>query len=157
MSDQKLFYIVRADDMIQFKTSLEPDYLENKYGFITKCIVKDADLKSCDNCNVNELKNIKQGEIWVCLSSCYFCNECYPNIKSRLELYIEQKQNLQKKIPHKLNDVIKEIEQHNQYNKLDVIIKFQYEASKDNNNKDNNKYMRDLWYHLYHGKDMPIG
>lgn len=52
---------------------------------------------------------------------------------------------------------MKDIERHNQYNNLDILIKFQYEECVNKKNSDNNKYVRSLWFHLYHYHDMPIG
>ena len=160
MSELEWLYIVKINDIIQFKTSLEADYLQIQYGILTKCIVKDADDKICDNCKINELKNIKEGEVWICLCSSYFCHLCFPKVKPRLELFIEQKQNLQKKIPHQLKDVKSDIQKHSQYVNLDFLTKLQYETCIDESTKksfDNNKYIRALWFHLYHGKEMPIG
>ena len=69
-------------------------------------------------------------------------------------LYTE---NLKKKIPDKLKDVKKDIEYHDQYIELDILIKFQYEECLEKKDHDNNKYVRSLWFHLYHDKEMPIG
>ena len=155
MLTSEWIYLIKIGDIITFKDSLEEeDHLKEKYGIITGCSLGDAAQKICDNCNVNGLKDIKEGEIWAYFSKTYFCNECFPKVKQ------QQKQNLQKKIPHKLKDVVKEIELHSQYDKLDVITKMQYESCRDNltgKSADNNKYIRASWYHLYHNKHIPIG
>jgi len=148
---------MKIDDEIQFKTTLEADYLETEYGILTKCYVKDSDTKICDNCKINELKNIKGREIWIFFNDEYFCDLCFIKVRSHLELFNEQTQNLKKKIPYKLKDVMNDIEKHNQYNKLDILIKFQYEECTNKKNPENNKYVRSLWFHLYHNKEMPIG
>lgn len=72
MTEIKGLYIVKINDRIKFKTSLE-----TKYGIITKCYVKDADIKICDNCNMYELKNIKEGEVWMFVNDKYFCDLCF--------------------------------------------------------------------------------
>ncbi len=70
---------------------------------------------------------------------------------------IEETENFKKKIPHKLKDIMKDIDNHNQYSKLDILTKFQYEECIEKKNPDNNMYVRSLWFHLYHNKEMPIG
>jgi len=155
MSESKLLYIVRVGDNIEFRVSLDPDYLTTKYGIITRCIVKDADKKICDNCKLNELKNIKDGETWIVFNKAYFCHKCSLTVNPQSELLVSQ--NLQKKIPHQIKDVMNDIERHNNYVNIDLLTKMQYETCKNNKTADNNKYIRALWFHLYHGKEMPIG
>ena len=160
MSELKWLYVIKIDDTIQFKTSLEPDYLQTQYSILTTCIVKDVDSKICVNCQINELKNIKEGEIWICFNNEYFCHSCFPKVKQSLEFFLKNQENLKKKVPRKIKDVICDIERHEQYVNLDVFIRYQYEACRDkltNTTTDNNKYLKALWFHLYHNKEMPIG
>ena len=157
MSELKWLYVLKVDDTIQFKASLESDYLQTQYGILTICIVKDYDDKICSNCKICELKNIKEGELWMFFNDEYFCNLCFSKVRPHMELFNDERQNLNKKIPALLRDVMKDIEKHHQYDKLDIIIKSQYEECVKQRNPNNNKYIRSLWFHLYHFEEMPIG
>jgi hypothetical protein len=143
-------YVVKNDDSIVFKTESGSDYLEK-----TICIVKDAEQKSCDHCQQCHLRDIKMGEEWVAFCNTYFCPTCFIKLKPKFVEFVQQQKNLQKKLPHKLADVAHEIEQHYRFDKLDLFTKMQYEECKLKATKDNNKYMKSLWLHLYHEKELP--
>lgn len=67
---------------------------------------------------------------------------------------------MSRKIPQKLRDVRKEIEIHPEYNTLDMLTLMQYEeCSKETINimkQPNNKFIRDLWKHLYNNEEKPF-
>lgn len=149
-------YVVKIDDEFLFKTNTSQDFLELQYGIKTKCIVKDAEQKLCDHCQSCYLRDIKAGEEWVAFCNAYFCPTCFIKLQPKFEQFIQHHKNLQKKLPHKLTDVAMQIEQHYAFDKLDASTKMQYEECKLNSTRDNNKFMKELWLHLYHEKAKPL-
>ena len=61
------------------------------------------------------------------------------------------------RIPHKIANVHTDILKHDNYKKLDLCTKMQFEECVRVKNTDNNAYSRKLWYHLYQGKELPFG
>lgn len=61
------------------------------------------------------------------------------------------------KIPHKIDNVHTDIVKHENYKKLDLSIKIQFEECVRVKNKDNNQYSRKLWEHLFQEKELPFG
>lgn len=64
---------------------------------------------------------------------------------------------MEETIPYKISNVHTEILKHEKYKALDLYTKIQFEECVRVKNKDNNEYSRKLWYHLYQGKELPIG
>ena len=60
-------------------------------------------------------------------------------------------------IPRKLSNIHNSILNHKYYDKLGELTKMQFEECVRSKNSDNNKFSRDLWFHLYHGKTEPYG
>lgn len=121
--------------------------------------VKDAQSIVCCGCS-KPLRDIAQSEKWACYMKMYYCSMCFENSRSNVEEHILDANNSRKKIPHKMIDVQKSIENHHRFKTLNFLMKMEYEGSLIQSKsvsitRNNNKFIRDLWYHLYHNKEHP--
>jgi len=153
MEYEEPLFIIKQGNKIIWKTL----YLSVTYNIIT-LVAKSDTIKCSDEKCAKSLIDIKEGEEWICLTgqSVYYCPVCYSIKKPRIDSFYYNIKCLKKKIPYKLTLVQKSIESHQDYEKLDLLTKMQYDACIHNTNRDNNKYIRELWYYLYHGKEKPI-
>lgn len=131
------------------------DYLELEYGIPTKCKMMDMDKIKCFYCD-NLLVNIKENYNWMYVDPIHCCSDCYIVNEPEIKEKINKKNDLNGKIPFKIVDLHNSILNHRNYNKLDRIIKMQFEECIRTKVADNNKFSRDLWFHLYHGKEKPL-
>lgn len=104
--------------------------------------VEKADKKGCHWCP-RHLSVMKETERWYFYNDAFYCTPCYATVEVRM-LAIQDKE---RKMPHFMNTVRKEIETHRLFTQLEPRIMTFYE-----NNTDNNKNIRLVWAHLYHGQ-----
>ncbi len=131
------------------------NFMNNLIGTEWINIVKDPAGISCCCCALS-LVDIKLGETWSWQMDSYYCGECYKKEKASILEKIYCVQDKQRKMPHKLAILKSEIETHRHFASLSCIEKMLYEECGLSSTRDNNHYLRTLWSHLYHGKDMPI-
>lgn len=145
-----------------FTESEEAIMLDILGGLPLMTCVADANEKSCHRCRAT-LSSIKEGEIWYCQFYEDYCGACYtlevPNLQERVRCGRDR----ERKMPHHIGKLKEQIVAHRHFGQLDGLTRMQYEeCSKTGPRKrgariyDNNQYMRNLWKHLYHGKEKPL-
>lgn len=134
------------------------EYMRSLFGgeFVTK--VGAADKRSCHWCP-RYLSEIRDDETWYAQENAFYCEACYAKEEAKLAERISTQRDRERKIPHLLCNVALEIENHRHFAGLDPITKMRYaecvvlHADKTaNEQKYNNKFVRQLWHQLYHGK-----
>jgi hypothetical protein len=168
--DDKVLFIMKRDEDIVWHS----EYLETIYGI--KTLVDSPHNIKCDLCG-NLLSNINRylcvciipfhffrDELWRCVERCYFCVSCYEQHKLRIVEYLQRQKDKKRKMPRLLKQVHIEIENHRNFTKLEQDLRDQYDGStylrkldgsKGQQRSYNNQFIRSLWYHLYHEKEMP--
>jgi len=129
------------------------DYLTDQYGIKTEFRIREK--KYCHKCMIC-IQDMEINDKLVLFQEnkmiLYFCETCFIGVKVKLT---ETNQN-DHNIPFKINDLHKSIKLHKDYDNLDSITKIQFDECMGKRNRDNNKYSRDLWYHLYHKLPKPM-
>lgn len=86
--------------------------------------------------------------------------QIYPNQEDKdfIACGITSIVNSNRRMPHKITDVIRNIETHRNFNGLSHMILLQYEESVSpfmrKRKTTDNAYIRQLWRHLYHGHEI---
>ena len=118
----------------------------------TKCCHCDSLLK-----DINE----ENKEEWICLMPImkYYCPLCSITQSQIIKEILLKDRDSNMHIPHKLIDVHNAIESHRNFKKLDPLVRMEYDEcvspSMGRKKKpDDNKYIRKLWFHLYHQKEL---
>lgn len=144
-----LITIVRKSDSFVYDD-------KSSYGIRSGFKFKD-DLY-CYYCNL-KIDHIKEGDKWYLLNiNCSvrnFCNVCLSYYHTEIKETYNKNKDLLQKIPSRIIGIQSSIIKHRNYKNLDVITKCQFEQCQIDKNRDNNKFTRDLWYHLYHGTKKP--
>lgn len=135
-------------------------------SYLSPCHIKDSDKIHCRGCKC-ALRDMKPDEEWYCwaVKNYYTCPSCFTKVKHIIVEYHEKEADLKRKIPTRINDVINGIRDHRNYESLDTKIKQDFEGilaiqsfEKARRRPDNNKDLRSIWFHLYHGKEYkPVG
>lgn len=134
------------------------DYLSDQYGIKTEFKIREK--KYCNLCMLC-IQDMKINDKLVLFRQkdsiiLYFCETCFIGVKIKLTETNQKEQFLNQNIPFRINDLHKSIKSHKDYDNLDSSTKMQFEYCMIKKNRDNNKWSRDLWYHLYHDLPKPI-
>lgn len=148
-----LLYIYKDGSDILWKT--EP--LVGLPLCITRASVKDADRIVCYECDkpLREINGETDGK-WVCYNSEYRCPPCFIACETTIKARIYKEEDLKKKMPRLIADVLEMIASHRNYKELDICTRMQYDQCFIERTSANNKYVRNLWRHLYHDQAKPL-
>ena len=142
---------------------MEHDTLRKDYGIKTTFNFKNQDNLFCYYCNLS-INDSKEGDKWYLLNINknirHYCHNCLLHNHLDIKESYQKDQDLNKKIPSRIIKIKESIIKHRNYDKLDEITRFQFEGCEytdKNIKRDNNKFTRELWNHLYHGTKNPIG
>jgi hypothetical protein len=137
---------------------LPSDDMKSLFGGLLITKVGEADKRSCQYCP-RYLSDIRDDETWHVQENAFYCEACHAKEEAKLAERIRVLRDREQKIPHLLCNVAIQIESHRHFASLEPITKMRYaecvllHADKTSNEqKYNNKFVRQLWRQLYHGE-----